>query len=60
MLTLHNCKIAPSTYCAHHKRQARPAARTLRDAELKALISQAYEANYRVRSARMIWRHLNC
>ncbi|MGK3945214.1 hypothetical protein ABK046_43515 [Streptomyces caeruleatus] len=32
ILTDHDCKIAPSTYDAHHKRQAAPAARTLRDA----------------------------
>ncbi|MFD9044885.1 IS3 family transposase [Streptomyces bottropensis] len=58
-LTDHDCKIAPSTYYAHHKRQAAPAARTVRDAELKTLITQAYEANYRVYGARKIWRHLN-
>ncbi|MFF3000657.1 IS3 family transposase [Streptomyces sp. NPDC057950] len=59
VLTAHDCKIAPSTYYAHHKRQATPAARTLRDAELKTLIAQAFEANYRVYGARKIWRHLN-
>ncbi|MFJ8676384.1 IS3 family transposase [Streptomyces sp. NPDC093589] len=59
VLTDHDCKIAPSTYYAHHKRQAKPAARTLRDAELKGLIKEAYEANYRVYGARKIWRHLN-
>jgi putative transposase len=59
VLTAHDCKIAPSTYYAHHKRQARPAARTRRDAELRTLIIQAYEANYRVYGARKIWRHLN-
>ncbi|WP_393099899.1 IS3 family transposase [Streptomyces sp. LN325] len=59
VLTDHDCKIAPSTYYAHHKRQAAPAARTLRDAELKTLITQAYETNYRVYGARKIWRHLN-
>ncbi|MEU4173302.1 IS3 family transposase [Streptomyces sp. NPDC026665] len=26
---------------------------------MKALITQAYEANYRVYGARKIWRHLN-
>ncbi|MEV8530218.1 IS3 family transposase [Streptomyces sp. NPDC052000] len=51
--------MAPSTYYAHHKRQAAPAVRTVRDAELKTLIIQAYEANYRVYGARKIWRHLN-
>ncbi|MFE6904689.1 IS3 family transposase [Streptomyces sp. NPDC057717] len=59
VLTDHDCKIAPSTYYAHHTRQARPAARTLRDTELKRLIREAYEANYRVYGARKIWRHLN-
>ncbi|MFF8196712.1 IS3 family transposase [Streptomyces bobili] len=59
VLTDHDCKIAPSTYYAHHKRQAAPAARTVRDAELKTLITDAYEANYRVYGARKIWRHLN-
>ncbi|WP_434098812.1 IS3 family transposase [Streptomyces mirabilis] len=59
VLTDHDCKIAPSTYYAHHKRQAAPAVRTLRDAELKTLIKEAYDANYRVYGARKIWRHLN-
>ncbi|MFF1401231.1 IS3 family transposase [Streptomyces sp. NPDC058287] len=59
VLTDHDCKIAPSTYYAHHKRQAAPAIRTVRDAELKALIKEAYDANYRVYGARKIWRHLN-
>ncbi|MFF4189320.1 IS3 family transposase [Streptomyces sp. NPDC001691] len=59
VLTEHSCKIAPSTYYAHHKRQAAPAARTVRDAELKPLITEAYETNYRVYGARKIWRHLN-
>ncbi|WP_329453276.1 IS3 family transposase (plasmid) [Streptomyces sp. NBC_01724] len=59
VLTEHSCKIAPSTYYAHRKRQATPAARTVRDAELKTLIKEAYDANYRVYGARKIWRHLN-
>ncbi|MFE4874299.1 IS3 family transposase [Streptomyces sp. NPDC056682] len=59
VLTDHDCKIAPSTYYAHHKRQATPAARTVRDTELKTLITQAYESNYRVYGARKIWRNLN-
>ncbi|MFD4789917.1 IS3 family transposase [Streptomyces sp. NPDC058459] len=58
-LTGHDRKIAPSIYYAHHERQAAPAARTLRDAELKTLIRQAYETNYRVYGARKIWRHLD-
>ncbi|MFD3456296.1 IS3 family transposase [Streptomyces sp. NPDC058691] len=59
VLTDHDCKIAPSTYYAHHKRQATPAARTLRDTELKILIQKAHDADYRVYGARKIWRHLN-
>ncbi|MGW9498915.1 IS3 family transposase [Streptomyces prasinus] len=59
VLTDHDSKIAPSTYYAHHKRQATPAARTVRDAELKTLITEVYEANYRVYGARKVWRHLN-
>ncbi|MGW2207737.1 hypothetical protein [Streptomyces sp. NPDC001774] len=39
---------------AHHKRQAAPAARAVRDAELKELISKAFEASYRVYEARKI------
>ncbi|MEU3084882.1 IS3 family transposase [Streptomyces albidoflavus] len=59
VLTDHDCKIAPSTYYAHHKRQVEPAARTVRDRELKTLIQDAYETNYRVYGARKIWRLLN-
>ncbi|MFF2363896.1 IS3 family transposase [Streptomyces sp. NPDC058122] len=58
-MTDHDCKNVPSTYYAHHKRQAAPAARTVCDAESKTLIRQAYETNYRVYGARKIWRHLN-
>ncbi|WP_418896307.1 IS3 family transposase [Streptomyces cupreus] len=59
VLTAHDCKIAPSTYYAHHKRQATPAARTVRDRELKTLIQEAYQANYRVYGARKNRRLLN-
>ncbi|WP_327277927.1 IS3 family transposase [Streptomyces sp. NBC_01224] len=59
VLTEHDCKIAPSTYYAHHKRRESPAARIIRDAELKTLIQDVCEANYRVYGARKIWRHLN-
>ena len=52
---VNKAKRAPAT--AHHKRRAAPAARTVRDATLKTLIIQAYEANYRVYVARKIWRH---
>ncbi|MET8538329.1 IS3 family transposase [Streptomyces sp. NPDC005065] len=49
----------PGRSYAHHKRRESPAVRTIRDAELKTLIQDAYEANYRVHGARKIWRHLN-
>ncbi|MEU4863423.1 IS3 family transposase [Kitasatospora aureofaciens] len=58
VLTEHDCNIAPSTYYAHRKRLASPAARTVRDEELKALIKKVYNANYRVYGARKIWREL--
>ena len=58
-LTEHDCKIAPSTYYAHHKRLAEPSARTVRDADLKPLIHQVFKDNYRVYGARKIWRELN-
>ncbi|WP_327375413.1 IS3 family transposase [Streptomyces sp. NBC_01216] len=59
VLTMHDCKIAPSTYYAHHQRQAAPSARTVRDSELKELIQHVYDTNYRVYGARKIWRELN-
>ncbi|MET9168093.1 IS3 family transposase [Streptomyces cellulosae] len=59
VLSAHDCKIAPATYYAHHKRRVTPSARTVRDAELKEHISKAFETNYRVYGARKIWRELN-
>ncbi|MFG3196083.1 IS3 family transposase [Streptomyces sp. NPDC048208] len=59
VLTEHDCKIAPATYYAHHKRRMSPSARTVRDAELKERISTVFEANYRVYGARKVWRELN-
>ncbi|MET8055839.1 IS3 family transposase [Streptomyces microflavus] len=59
VLTEHDCKIAPSTYYAHHKRLRAPAARTVRDAELKPLIQQIFEVSYRVYGARKVWRELH-
>ncbi|MDQ0956430.1 transposase InsO family protein [Streptomyces sp. B4I13] len=59
MLTMHDCKIAPSTYYAHHKRRTAPSPRTVRDGELKELIQHVYDVNYRVYGARKIWRELN-
>ncbi|MFE0824131.1 IS3 family transposase [Streptomyces sp. NPDC058847] len=58
-LTEYDCKIAPSTYYAHHKRLQAPSARTVRDAELKPLIQQIFESNYRVYGARKVWRELH-
>ncbi|CAM5591207.1 Transposase OS=Kitasatospora aureofaciens OX=1894 GN=GCM10010502_68970 PE=4 SV=1 [Kitasatospora aureofaciens] len=58
MLTEHGCSIAPSTYYAQHKRVASPAARTVRDLELKELIKGVHDANYRVYGARKVWREL--
>ncbi|MFF9143223.1 IS3 family transposase [Streptomyces albogriseolus] len=58
-LTEHDCKIAPSTYYAHHKRLQAPSARRVRDAELAEKIKQVYTSNYRVYGARKIWRELN-
>ncbi|MEW1654754.1 IS3 family transposase [Streptomyces sp. NPDC093707] len=58
-LTEHGCKIAPSTYYAHHKRRSMPSARTVRDIELKEQISEVFEANYHVYGARKVWRELN-
>ncbi|WP_328565072.1 IS3 family transposase [Streptomyces coelicoflavus] len=59
MLTEHDCKIAPSTYYAHHKRLQAPSARTVRDAELKPLIRQIFESDYRAYGARKVWRELD-
>ncbi|MGW0295344.1 IS3 family transposase [Streptomyces anthocyanicus] len=58
-LTEHDCKIAPSTYYAHHRRRQAPSARTVRDAELKEKIQQVHTSNYLVYGARKIWRELN-
>jgi putative transposase len=59
VLTEHECSIAPSTYYAHKQRETSPSARTVRDAELKELISKTHKDNYRVYGARKIWRELN-
>jgi putative transposase len=56
---MHDCSIAPSTYYAHKHRLARPSARTVRDAEVKTLITAVFEDNYRVYGARKVWRELN-
>jgi putative transposase len=56
---MHDCSIAPSTYYAHKHRLTRPSARTVRDAEVKTLITAVFEDNYRVYGARKVWRELN-
>ncbi|WP_259465160.1 IS3 family transposase [Streptomyces sp. TLI_171] len=57
VLSEHGCSIAPSTYYAFNNRAA--SARSVRDAELKDLITATYEDNFRVYGARKIWRELN-
>ncbi|WP_158702054.1 IS3 family transposase [Kitasatospora sp. MMS16-BH015] len=42
-----------------HLQQPHPSARSVRDTELKELITAAYEDNFRVYGARKIWRELN-
>ena len=56
-LTELGCTIAPATYYEHRSR--RPSAQELRDAELKALITEVHEANYGVYGARKVWLTLN-
>lgn len=46
--------IAPSGYYAAKKRP--PSARSIRDAELIAVLTSLWEANYRVYGARKLWR----
>ncbi|MFD5978277.1 IS3 family transposase [Streptomyces bacillaris] len=59
VLTAHDCQIAPSTYYAFKKRQTAPSARSRRDAELKELIREVFESNFRVYGARKVWHELN-
>ncbi|MFD7284242.1 IS3 family transposase [Streptomyces sp. NPDC059862] len=59
VLTQHGCKIALSTYYACKKRLTSPSPRSVRDEELKTLIKEVHETNYRVYGARKIWRALN-
>ncbi|WP_331767886.1 IS3 family transposase [Embleya sp. NBC_00896] len=56
VLTTHDCGIHPSTYYAFKKRA--PSARSVRDAELTALIEEIWEANYRVYGVRKVWAEL--
>ncbi|MFC8717080.1 IS3 family transposase [Kitasatospora sp. NPDC057198] len=57
VLSEHGCSIAPSTYYAFNNRPE--SARSVRDAELKNLITTTYEDSFRVYGARKIWRELN-
>lgn len=55
MLTVHGCKIAPSTYydvCAHRRQ---PSKRQVRDEELKVEIARVHRENYSVYGARKVW-----
>ncbi|CAG6393562.1 hypothetical protein SCOCK_210002 [Actinacidiphila cocklensis] len=56
VLTEHGVKIAPSTYYAAKARP--PSARAVRDAGLKVLVQEVFEANCGVYGARKIWHHL--
>lgn len=53
VLTEHRCPIAPSTY--YDARNRPPSARTLRDEELKTVISAAHEENRSLYGAHKIW-----
>lgn len=57
VLSDHGLQLAPSTYYDVPHRA--PTSRQLRDAELKPLIRQVHEANYRVYGARKVWLALN-
>jgi putative transposase len=57
VLAQHGVSISPSTYYAAKARP--PSLRATRDAEMKVLIQQVFDANYRVYGARKIWRELN-
>ncbi|MEU3496996.1 IS3 family transposase [Kitasatospora cineracea] len=53
----HGSAAVLSTYCAFDNRAE--SARSVRDAELKGLITTTYEDNFRIHGARRIWRELN-
>lgn len=55
LLALHVHPFTP----LHIAKYADTAARTVRDAELKPLIQQIFEVNYRVYGARKVWRELH-
>ncbi len=56
VLTSAGARIAPSTYYAAKHR--RPAARAVRDAQLKMQIQRVYEENFEVYGAYKVWRQL--
>ncbi|MFF7249421.1 IS3 family transposase [Embleya sp. NPDC008237] len=56
VLTAHDCRIHPSTYYAFKKRV--PSARSVRDAQLIALIRDVHETNYGVYGVRKVWVEL--
>jgi len=55
-LTAHGCSIDPSTYYTFKKRPV--CARSIRDAELSALIEAVHAENYGVYGVRKVWREL--
>jgi putative transposase len=57
VLSQHGWPIAPSAYCDAARRT--PSARTVRDEQLKVLISQVHKDNYGVYRARKTWLQLN-
>lgn len=57
VLTTHGCGIDPSTYYRAVKRA--PSARTVRDGELKGLITRVHRENFGVYGVRKVWRELN-
>ena len=57
MLSQHGWPVAPPAYCDAARRA--PSARTVRDEQLKVLISQVHKDNYGVCGARKTWLQLN-
>jgi len=53
-LTEHSVSIDPSTY--RHSKKRPPSARSVRDAELKTLITRVHSENFGVYGARKVWR----
>ncbi len=56
-----SCRIAPSTYYGHKRREREPercSARSRRDDALRPLIRRVWELNFGVYGARKVWRQL--